>query len=137
MFNRDGEQLIVLDQDDRLMTPQSHNMKNRLPVAAQNANRLVIYDLDPPEKLAKEIIPFDSWKSIYSSRLFDPDTNSFYSCIDQEKILVTKMTPEFKLESTTEVKVEVEKDGVIEWIQQNKDYFAIYVRVNDEKQVYD
>ena len=43
------------------------------------------------------------------------------------------MTTNFKLESTTEVKVEVIKDGVIEGIEQNRDFFAIYVRVQEEK----
>ena len=97
----------MLDQECRLMTPQWHNIKNRIPVHAQEHRKQVIYDLDPPEKLAKEIIPYDSWKSLYSSRHLDPDTNTFYSCIDKRKILETKLTPDFKLESNNEIKVEI------------------------------
>ena len=83
VFNRDGEQLVFLDPEDRLINPISHDIKNRIPITYfEIAKKLVIYDLDPPEKLAKDIIPFDSWNSIYSSRLVDPDTNSFYTCID-------------------------------------------------------
>ena len=47
---------------------------------------MVMYDLDRPEKLTKEIIPFDSWGHMFASPIIQPETNSYYCVVgDKEK----------------------------------------------------
>ena len=74
---------------------------------------MVMYDLDNPERLTKEIIPFDSWNYMYTTNYTCSDTNSFYAVINpkgskilDQKILQIKLTPQFETESMTEINFE-------------------------------
>ena len=97
--------------------PLSHNLKNKIPILNTSEKKLIIFDIDRPEKSLIERLRYDEL-TLYKQNMEEavargmicssicPESNDFYQVVDNRRLFHVKLSPDMKTETFTEILID-------------------------------